>query len=122
MIDDLCCDEINAQTQSASTGATMGVVESYTNAASNLRCNAQEASAREVRMYDATGQRRFWQFFFPSDPSITLANRILVVKKGGVTLSTPIVVRVLDHYSEGRPGEDFEWVVEGEEVTTRKES
>jgi hypothetical protein len=121
---DLLCtgDTIVPQTETATTGEAFGVVYSYTDGTA-LDCLVQTASASESQQQGTRGQRNLYNLFFVSDPSLTQGKRLKWTHHADVALSTPVYMRVLDVYSEGRPNEsNLLWVVDAEEDTTRREA
>ncbi len=64
-------------------------------------CWEQSASASEIANYDKRGIRITRKVYFPVDPGITEQHQILITKRGGVAVSSPLV---LDVRSEVEPG------------------
>lgn len=121
---DLLCtgDTIVPQTESVTTGEAFGVVYSYTDGTA-LDCLVQSVNASESEQQATRGQRTRYNLFFVSNPSLTQGKRLKWTHHAGTALTTPIFMRVLSQYDEGRPGEDqWLWVVDAEEDTTRREA
>jgi hypothetical protein len=112
-------DTVNIYLKKATTGPTMGVDYTLISLGSK-KCCAQQLSASERLGYAARGMKVDWQFFFSSDPGLTIQNHI------GVTAPTDGTQEDIFHitgcYAEGRPGKLLLWVVLGEYVSTRDRS
>jgi len=112
-IQDLCDnDTIVKQTETATTGTSFGVAESYADTAT-LDCLVQEMSADEILQYAARGMEVTHFVYFSTDPGISNQHRL---KWSGERF-----LRVRGAFKEGRPGESLLWIVLAEEVTTRHE-
>jgi len=111
-IEGMCQNEITIQTEAATNdeqfGSIFEVTESRTAA-----CLVQELSAMESARHGVVGTDRSYMIFFPADPEITNAHR-LVWKERKLRIVGPPV-------TEGRPGEDMLWWVIGQELTNRQE-
>ena len=124
-IEDLCKgDVVVKQSQSLAAGATMGVEETYTDG-SSYDCNIQVEDrgdpdgAFQDNRYGARGQRTLYKVYFSQDVTLLPSNRLKWTIKRSTTLSTPQLLRVIDYYEEGRPGEDMLWIADCEHVDTR---
>lgn len=85
-----------------------------------LACNAQTMSAQEAKQYDARGERRMWNLYFPQDPDLTPDQWVRLTWQQGRTLPAPKLLHVLASEFEGNPEGDLAlWVVRCEEITTR---
>lgn len=115
-------DQVVIQTPSTTVGDTLGADVSYSNAAAATECLIQTVSASEDTSYAARNQRLTHQAFFSSDVSLGMSKRLKWTVEAGATLSTARYLRVLDYYSEGRPGSNLLWVADLEEVAQRFES
>lgn len=127
-IESLCQgDTVIKQIQSVAIGETMGVEESYTDGTS-YDCMVQVEDygdpdgAREAKLYGARGQKTLFKVYFSQNVSLDPSNRLKWTIEGGETLGTPKILRVIDYYKEGRPGEDMLWIADCELVDVRLES
>lgn len=111
-------DTVVKQSETNSTGTSWGNSPSFTDG-SSLDCMIQTAAASESGKYANRGMAFTHEAFFAADPGLTNQNRLKWTVKAGTTLSTPRYLRVLDVYTEGRPGEDELWVAELSEEQTR---
>jgi len=110
------------QSQSVTAGASWGQNATYTDG-STLTCNAQEMDAEESLQYDARGQKRLYNVFFATDPTLEVGNRLKLTKMNNTTLTTARYLRVLATEFEGTPDGSVKlWISVCEEITTRNES
>lgn len=120
-VESLCTGDIVIKQTAANTRGPSGdSVRTYSDTAT-LNCLIQTVSASESQKYLAKGSRFSHYVFFSADPSLTVNHRLKWTSRAGATLATPIYLRVLDCYPEGRPGEDLLWVADCEYETTRSE-
>lgn len=127
-IEALCTgDTVVLQTQAVTVGASGGVSESYTDGTA-YDCNVQieergdpDGAFSDTR-YGARGQRTLFKVYFSEDVELNPSMRLKHTVKGGVTLGTAKIMRVLDYYDEGRPGETMLWIADCEIVDTRLET
>lgn len=115
-------DTIVPQSETSAIGEGGGIEYSYTDGTA-LDCLVQTMDADQAIQYGARGQRNLYNLFFASNPSLSQNKRIKWTHQGGTALSTAKYLRVLDQYSEGRPGSGSQllWIVDAEEVTPRQE-
>lgn len=117
-------DSVVVQAATTTRGASGGQSRAFADGAT-LDCLVQTPGAAEVRDYAARGMRLTHWVFFSADPGLTTNDRLKWVTRRNVALSTPIYLRALDCYPEGRPGSagsDMLWVADCEQVTSRGET
>lgn len=120
-IEDLCSqDSVTVLLEGVTVDGLGGVVEDPVATVGTLNCLVQAnggrgfSGASQVLDYQARNQKTDWILFFAENPNLTGRNRLNWSGR---------IIRVLDSYPEGRPGEnELLWVVEGEEHRSRPES
>lgn len=115
-------DTVIPQAATHTVGASFGDARTYLVDGTALDCMVQTMGASEAKAYSARGSKYLFWVFFSADPALTVNSRLKWTVEKGNTLSPVKYLRILDCYSEGRPGEDFMWVADCELVTTRGES
>ena len=115
-------DTVVPQVESTEIGEGGGLEFSHTDGTA-LDCLVQTMSADEDVRYAARGQRNRYVVFFASNPGLSQDDRIKWTHQGGNAFASAKYLRVLDQYSEGRPGAGNQmlWIVDAEESTTRQE-
>lgn len=116
-------DKVVKQAATHSRGAMGGPSRAFADG-DVLDCLVQTMGYAELRKYNARGSRYHFHVFFASDPALTVNERLKWTVKGNAALAEPIYLRILDAYSEGRPGaegSELLWVVDAEQETTRAE-
>jgi len=115
-------DTVVPQTETSSVGEAGGIEYSYEDGTA-LDCLVQTMGADEAIKYGTRGQRNLYTIFFASNPELNQGYRLKWTHQGGTAFSTAKYLRVLDQFSEGRPGagNPLLWIVECEESTPRQE-
>jgi hypothetical protein len=112
-------DTVIKETAAHSIGAAGGDTKTWSGT-TEYDCLVQTEGLSSTR-FAARGEKKMHFVFFSSDVSLTVNNRLKWTVKAGATLAVAIYLRVLDYYSEGRPGEDLLWIAECEMETGRRE-
>lgn len=120
-IESLCQgDVVIKQTQTASTGATMGVSENYADGTEyDCTIQVEEDGALGYHQFAARGQKTYFKVYFSEDVQLTPDHRLKWTVEANTTLGTPKIMRVVDYYKEGRPGEDMLWIADCDIIDTR---
>lgn len=124
-IESLCQgDVVIKQEQTASTDSIMGVDETYADG-DEYDCNIQAEEygdpdgALTYKQYASRGQKTYFKVYFSQDVELLPSHRLKWTVKGNATLTTPKLLRVIDYYDEGRPGETMLWIADCDLVDTR---
>lgn len=121
-IEAICTGDLLEILRGESTPGAMGGVSRTLASVGSFVCNVQTADARDVRDYQARGQKLTHQAYCASDPQVTEADRLRWRKVAGTTVGDAgKLLRVLGVYPEGRPGAALLWVINLEQVTSREE-
>jgi len=114
-------DTVVQQSETTVIGEGGGLEFSYTDG-DGLDCLVQTMSADEEVRYAARGQRNRYVIFFASNQGLSQDDRLKWTHQGGNAFASPKYLRVLDQYSEGRPGAGNQmlWIVDAEESTVRQ--
>ena len=115
-VEELCKgDVVVVHNETAATGASFGVAETYADGV-GYDCNVQvpqpkQFSAESLK-YANRGMRLDYWVFFSQDVGLGVNKRLKWTVKVGNALATPKLLRVLDYYAEGRPGEEMLWIAD----------
>lgn len=115
-------DQVIKQAASRASGAMGGPSNTWSDSGAALDCLIQTMGADELRKYNARGSKYHRTVFFSSDVALTAGNRLKWTVEANATLAVPVYLRVLDYYTEGRPGESMLWIADCEVETTRPEN
>lgn len=118
-------DIVVRQVETSAVGSIMGVAETLTDGTAydcTVQVPEKGESAGPTNLYEARGMRIAYEVFFSEDVNLSEQTKLKWTVKGNATLATPKILRVLDYYSEGRPGGDMLWIAECELLSTRPEN
>lgn len=106
------------------SGGSFGATPTFSTSDSDLSCRVDSYGGPEDRRGARADKMRRMTIFFLTEPAIQVGKFLKWTKTGypnnAVTFTSPIYMRVLAVYPEGRPGEaPAYWVVDAEELSVR---